>query len=78
MSTNTSQLMSDAKFYESYARYNSELSRYETWDEAVDRLPERPQQDLATRRLPSKATPIRKSSDLKHKFVLKPTTTYTT
>lgn len=38
MSTNTSQLMSDAKFYESYARYNSELSRYETWDEAVDRV----------------------------------------
>lgn len=32
------QLMADAKFYESYARYNSDLSRYETWEEAVSRV----------------------------------------
>lgn len=32
------ELMSDAKFYESYARYNEELDRYETWDEAVARV----------------------------------------
>lgn len=38
MSTNTSQLMSDAKFYESYARYDEKLGRYETWDEAVARV----------------------------------------
>ena len=36
--TSTSQLMSDAKFYESYARYDHSLGRYETWDEAVSRV----------------------------------------
>lgn len=34
----TRLLMSDAKFYESYSRFNDELGRYETWDEAVDRV----------------------------------------
>lgn len=38
MGTDTSQLMADAKFYESYARYNNDLNRYETWDEAVNRV----------------------------------------
>lgn len=32
------QLMSEAKFYESYARYNDDLGRYETWDESVERV----------------------------------------
>lgn len=32
--------MADAKFYESYARYDNDLSRYETWDEAVSRVME--------------------------------------
>ena len=36
--TSTSQLMADAKFYESYARYDSDLGRYETWEEAVARV----------------------------------------
>lgn len=31
-------LMSDAKFYESYSRFNDEKGRYETWEEAVDRV----------------------------------------
>jgi ribonucleoside-diphosphate reductase alpha chain len=30
--------MSDAKFYESYARFDEEKQRYETWDEAVERV----------------------------------------
>lgn len=30
--------LSRAKFYEGYARYDDELGRYETWDEAVDRV----------------------------------------
>ncbi|MDR3503037.1 MAG: hypothetical protein P4L79_10705 [Legionella sp.] len=34
----TKQFLSDAKFFESYARYNDELGRYETWHEAVDRV----------------------------------------
>jgi ribonucleoside-triphosphate reductase len=34
----TSQLMSDAKFYGDYARYNGEAQRYESWDEAVERV----------------------------------------
>jgi ribonucleoside-triphosphate reductase (thioredoxin) len=32
------QIMSMAKFYESYSRYNEELKRYETWEEAVTRV----------------------------------------
>ena len=34
----SAQLMSDAKFYESYARYDDELNRYETWEESVTRV----------------------------------------
>jgi ribonucleoside-diphosphate reductase alpha chain len=34
------QLLSDAKFYEGYSRYNDILQRYETWEEAVDRVME--------------------------------------
>ena len=36
--TSARDLMSDAKFYEAYARYNPDESRYETWEEAVDRV----------------------------------------
>ncbi len=38
MYKDTKKLLSDAKFYEGYARYNEEKLRYETWDEAVDRV----------------------------------------
>ena len=34
----TSKLMSEAKFYESYARFLEDKNRYETWEEAVDRV----------------------------------------
>lgn len=34
----TRQLLSEAKFYDGYSRYNDEKGRYETWDEAVDRV----------------------------------------
>jgi len=34
----TRQLLSEAKFYESYSRFSEEKFRYETWDEAVDRV----------------------------------------
>lgn len=34
----SAQLMADAKFYESYARYNELEKRYETWEEAVKRV----------------------------------------
>ena len=33
-----STLMSDSKFYESYARFNEDANRYETWEEAVSRV----------------------------------------
>lgn len=36
--TNARGLMADAKFYEAYSRYIDELGRYETWDEAVERV----------------------------------------
>lgn len=36
--TKETQLMADAKFYESYARYLPDEERYETWPEAVDRV----------------------------------------
>ena len=35
---NANTLMSDAKFYESYARFDGAENRYETWNEAVDRV----------------------------------------
>lgn len=35
---NARKLMSDAKFYESYSRWNDNTNRYETWNEAVDRV----------------------------------------
>lgn len=35
---NARGLMADAKFYEAYSRYNEDLKRYETWNEAVDRV----------------------------------------
>lgn len=38
MYTDTKRFLSDAKFYESYSRYDDEKQRYETWDEAVDRV----------------------------------------
>lgn len=34
----TRQLLSEAKFYDGYSRFNDEKNRYETWDEAVDRV----------------------------------------
>ena len=34
----TRAMMSDAKFYDNYARWNFDLDRYETWEEAVDRV----------------------------------------
>ncbi len=32
------QLMADTKFYESYSRFMADKGRYETWDEAVERV----------------------------------------
>lgn len=32
------KLMSDAKFYEAYSRYNDDENRYETWSESVNRV----------------------------------------
>lgn len=34
----TRELMSQAKFYEGYARWNDNKNRYETWEEAVERV----------------------------------------
>ena len=36
--TSAQKQMSDAKFYESYSRYLPEESKYESWDEAVERV----------------------------------------
>lgn len=38
MYQDTRHLLSQAKFFEGYSRYNDDLQRYETWDEAVDRV----------------------------------------
>jgi ribonucleoside-triphosphate reductase len=35
---NTRGMMADAKFFEGYSRWNDEKNRYETWDEAVNRV----------------------------------------
>ncbi len=34
----TRAMMSNAKFYEGYSRFIPEKNRYETWEEAVDRV----------------------------------------
>lgn len=34
----TRDMMSDAKFFEGYSRWNDAKNRYETWDEAVERV----------------------------------------
>lgn len=34
----TRNMMSDAKFFEGYSRWNDAKNRYETWDEAVERV----------------------------------------
>lgn len=36
--TDYRSLLSDAKFYESYSRYDEKKGRYETWEEAVSRV----------------------------------------
>jgi len=36
--TTEAQLMADAKFYESYSRFLPDLNRFETWNEAVERV----------------------------------------
>ena len=33
---NARELMADAKFFEAYSRFNEELNRYETWEEACE------------------------------------------
>ena len=38
MYTDTRKLLSDAKFYESYSRFDDDKGRYETWNEAVERV----------------------------------------
>jgi ribonucleoside-triphosphate reductase len=37
-SVDTRKLLSETKFFDSYSRWNDEANRYETWDEAVDRV----------------------------------------
>ena len=37
-SVNAVKLLSEAKFYESYSRWDVDKGRYETWDEAVERV----------------------------------------
>ena len=37
-SVDTRRLLSETKFYDSYSRFNDENERYETWEEAVDRV----------------------------------------
>ena len=34
----TRKFLSETKFYESYSRYIEDEGRYESWDEAVDRV----------------------------------------
>lgn len=38
MYQDTKHLLSDAKFYEGYSRFDEQLNRYETWEESVDRV----------------------------------------
>ncbi len=40
MSIDTKDMLSQAKFFESYSRYDETKGRYETWEEAIDRVME--------------------------------------
>lgn len=46
------QMLSDAKFFESYARFRDDLGRYETWNEAVTRV-----MDMHRKKFADKMTP---------------------
>lgn len=52
MYNDTKKLLSDAKFFEGYSRFIDDLNRYETWDEAVDRV-----MNMHTKFYESKITP---------------------
>ena len=47
------KLLSDAKFYEGYSRYDETLGRYETWDEAVERVMNMHRQKYADKMTPA-------------------------
>lgn len=52
MNTNARQLLSDAKFYEAYSRFDSNLDRYETWQESVHRVMQMHRTQLASKLSP--------------------------
>lgn len=49
---NARDLMADAKFYDSYSRYDHEKGRYENWDESVDRVMQMHREYYASRMTP--------------------------
>ena len=51
--------MSEAKFYEAYSRYIDEESRYETCEEAIERV-----MNMYRERLGDKATPELKENNV--------------
>ena len=44
----TRDFLSQTKFYEGYSRYKEDEGRYETWDEAVDRVIDMHEQNYIT------------------------------
>lgn len=52
MNINARQLLSDAKFYEAYSRFDSNLDRYETWQESVHRVMQMHRTQLASKESP--------------------------
>ena len=71
MSVNGRQLMSDAKFYESYSRWMDSENRYETWQESVQRVMDMHRTKYKDKMSDTLAKAINKSEELyKKKAVL--------
>jgi len=63
MTWNAIKIMSDAKFYNDYSRYQDDLSRYETWDEAVARVMNMHRKHLGSRVTPELNTLLLEAED---------------
>jgi ribonucleoside-diphosphate reductase alpha chain len=67
----TRDMMSDAKFFEGYSRWDDEKNRYETWDEAVKRVMNMHRNFYKDKMTPELSTLIDEAEDLyKKKYFL--------
>jgi ribonucleoside-diphosphate reductase alpha chain len=67
----TTKLLSEAKFFDSYSRWDDDLGRYEAWDESVDRVMNMHRKKYADKMTPQLEAIFEEASDAyKSKLVL--------